>query len=33
MLLGELVEIGATEQVFSAARDERTRSYIAGTFG
>ncbi|MBC7842345.1 MAG: phosphate ABC transporter ATP-binding protein [Gemmatimonadaceae bacterium] len=33
MLLGELVEIGATERIFASASDERTRDYLAGTFG
>jgi len=33
MLLGELVEHGATEQVFTGARDSRTRDYLAGRFG
>jgi phosphate transport system ATP-binding protein len=33
MYLGDLVEIGDTEQVFTAPREERTREYIAGAFG
>ena len=33
MLLGELVEHGATERVFTDARDPRTREYLAGRFG
>jgi phosphate transport system ATP-binding protein len=33
MLLGELIEIGETEQVFEAPSDERTESYIAGRYG
>jgi phosphate transport system ATP-binding protein len=33
MLLGELVEIGETVQVFEAPRDERTRAYISGQYG
>jgi phosphate transport system ATP-binding protein len=33
MYLGDLVEIGETEQVFTAPREERTREYIAGVFG
>jgi len=31
--LGKLLEIGATEQVFTAARNEKARSFIAGKFG
>ncbi len=33
MYLGELVEYGLTEQVFEAPRAQRTRDYVAGTFG
>ena len=33
MFLGELVEHGSAEQVFGAPRAERTRDYLAGTFG
>jgi phosphate transport system ATP-binding protein len=33
MLLGEMVESGATERVFTDARDPRTREYLAGRFG
>jgi phosphate transport system ATP-binding protein len=33
MLLGELVEFGATEQVFTRPRDPRTEDYISGRFG
>jgi phosphate transport system ATP-binding protein len=33
MLMGELVEIGETGQVFDAPADERTRAYIAGQYG
>ncbi len=33
MLLGRVVEAGPTEQLFTAARDERTRDYLAGRFG
>lgn len=33
MLLGELVEVGETAQVFGSPRDERTRAYIAGQYG
>ena len=33
MLLGELVEFGATEQVFQNPRDERTHDYVTGRYG
>ncbi len=33
MLMGELVEIGDTAQIFDAPQDERTASYIAGRYG
>ncbi len=32
-LLGEMVEIGPTEQIFSMPRDKRTEDYITGRFG
>ena len=32
-LLGEAVEFGQTEQVFSMPRDKRTEDYITGRFG
>ena len=32
-LLGELVEFGETERVFSVPRDQRTEDYITGRFG
>lgn len=32
-LLGELVEFGDTEQIFSMPRDKRTEDYISGRFG
>ena len=32
-LLGELVEAGATEEIFSQPRDKRTEDYITGRFG
>ena len=32
-LLGELVEVGETEKLFSAPRDKRTEDYITGRFG
>jgi phosphate transport system ATP-binding protein len=33
MYLGDLVELGTTDQLFEAPREERTREYIAGAFG
>ena len=33
VLLGELVEFGRTEQLFSAPADKRTEDYITGRFG
>ena len=33
MYLGDLVELGSTEQLFEAPRETRTREYIAGVFG
>ena len=32
-LLGELVEFGETEKLFSQPRDKRTEDYITGRFG
>ena len=32
-LLGELVEYGQTEQMFSQPQDKRTEDYITGRFG
>ena len=32
-LLGELVEFGNTEQIFSMPKDKRTEDYITGRFG
>lgn len=32
-LLGELIESGKTEQIFSAPKDQRTEDYITGRFG
>ena len=32
-LLGELVEYGETEQIFSMPKDKRTEDYISGRFG
>ena len=31
--LGDLVEFGDTEQIFTAPDDERTQSYIMGRIG
>jgi phosphate transport system ATP-binding protein len=33
MFLGELVEFGVTEQVFTAPKNKRTEDYITGRFG
>jgi phosphate transport system ATP-binding protein len=33
MYLGEMVEFGETNQVFTAPRDKRTQDYITGRFG
>ena len=33
MLLGELIEFGATGQIFTKPRDERTNDYITGRYG
>ena len=32
-LLGDLVEFGKTEQIFSTPSDKRTEDYITGRFG
>ena len=32
-LLGEVVEFGETEQIFSLPKDPRTEEYITGRFG
>jgi phosphate transport system ATP-binding protein len=32
-LMGELIEFGKTEQIFTAPRDKRTEAYITGRFG
>jgi len=32
-LLGDLVEFGPTEQIFSNPREKRTEDYITGRFG
>jgi len=33
MLLGELVEFGKTEKIFTAPKDKRTENYLTGKFG
>jgi phosphate transport system ATP-binding protein len=33
MLLGELIEFGKTEQIFTAPGDKRTEDYITGSYG
>lgn len=33
MLLGELIELGATKQIFTTPRHKRTEDYITGRFG
>ncbi len=33
MYLGELIEVGPTAQIFTAARDRRTDDYVTGRFG
>lgn len=33
MYLGELVEFGATEEIFSSPKEKRTQDYITGRFG
>ncbi|MBL8981789.1 MAG: phosphate ABC transporter ATP-binding protein [Gemmatimonadetes bacterium] len=33
MLMGDLVEVSPTSQLFTAPRDERTEAYITGRFG
>jgi phosphate transport system ATP-binding protein len=33
MLLGELVEVGVTKDLFTNPRDRRTEDYITGRFG
>ena len=32
-LLGDMVEYGPTEQIFSVPKDKRTENYITGRFG
>jgi phosphate transport system ATP-binding protein len=31
--LGEMVEVGDTEEIFTTPRDERTQGYITGRYG
>ena len=33
MYLGELIEFGVTDQIFTRPRDRRTQDYITGRFG
>lgn len=33
MLLGELIEFGETDNIFTTPRDQRTNDYVAGRFG
>jgi phosphate transport system ATP-binding protein len=33
MLLGEMVEFGRTESLFTAPRDARTQDYVSGRYG
>jgi len=33
MLLGELIEFGRTEEIFTAPKDKRTEDYITGRYG
>ena len=32
-LLGEMIEYGATQEVFTRPKDQRTENYITGRFG
>ena len=32
-LMGELIEVGVTDRIFTAPRDQRTNDYITGKFG
>jgi len=32
-LLGELIEMGKTQDIFTAPKDKRTEDYITGRFG
>jgi phosphate transport system ATP-binding protein len=31
--MGELIEVGATEQIFTNPRESRTEDYVTGKFG
>jgi phosphate transport system ATP-binding protein len=33
MLLGDLVEFGVTDQIFTNPSDQRTQDYVTGRFG
>jgi phosphate transport system ATP-binding protein len=33
MLLGELIEFGKTEDIFTNPKDKRTEDYITGRYG
>jgi phosphate transport system ATP-binding protein len=33
MLLGEMIEFGATAQIFTSPQDKRTEDYITGRYG
>jgi len=33
MYLGEIVEFGQTEQIFSNPKEQRTQDYVTGRFG
>jgi phosphate transport system ATP-binding protein len=33
MYLGELVEVGPADQIFTAPKDRRTDDYVTGRFG
>jgi phosphate transport system ATP-binding protein len=33
MLLGELIEFGITQNIFTAPKDKRTEDYITGRYG
>jgi phosphate transport system ATP-binding protein len=33
MLLGELIEFGKTEDIFTKPKDKRTEDYITGRYG
>ena len=33
MYLGEIIEEGETDQIFTAPREEKTQAYITGRFG